>query len=265
MTPGGQRSKLRSRHQQGAAPAFGLLSFLWKNHKKLPEPPPRDASGPPSGVCASHPDEESHQLLSSTSWCLFQHSNYLSVTMQSGKATDGRRSETTSPCRQLAERMEPRCVYQSFLHATPRPGRRGALRFRGGRVLLSPALPPLPRVSPPLPPQSGAPRARDEREQLSHGGNKTVLGSPELQLTPTHARLSHGVDVLRLCQVWGHRRGRRPVPVHHAQLLRSIGERLPSSPAPPARSASAAGRHASASPTRAAKRFHLYLNERTVS
>lgn len=126
------------------------------------------------GVCVSHPDEESHQLLSSASCCLFQHSNYLSVTMQSGKATDGRHSETTSPCQQLAERVEPRCIYQSFLDATPRPGRRGTLRVRGGRVLLSPALPPLPRVSP----QSRAPRARRHHRE-TEGNNCRMGGKKE--------------------------------------------------------------------------------------
>lgn len=47
---------------------------------------------------------ESHQPLSSASWCLFQHSDYLSVTIQSGKATHGRGHHANA---RPAERLEP--------------------------------------------------------------------------------------------------------------------------------------------------------------
>lgn len=164
--------------------------------------------------------------------------------MQSGKATDGRRSETTSPCQ------------PSWLKVWSRGAFVGPSSMRRPVQVAEECC----ALAPVRSSESTPPSPRDEREQLLHGGNKMVLGSPELQLTPTDARLLHGVDVLRLRRVRGQRRGRCPVLVHHAQLLRSVGERLPSSPPPPARSASAAGRHASASPTCAATHFLPFRN-----
>lgn len=235
VTPGGQRSKPRSRHQHGAAPTFGLVSFfcgrtatnflfqrgLLRGGLASPILVRNLIScyHPPAGVCSNiatispSPRNQERPPMDAVRRRRRHANSWLNVWSRGAFVSP-------SSMRRPARVTEERCAFGG-----------------GGRVQLSPALPPSPRVSPP-PPPSG-------QELREHE-------SPELQLTPTDARLLHGVDVLRLCQLRGQRLGRRPVLVHHAQLLRSVGERLPSSPPPPARSASAAGRHASASPTRAA-------------
>ena len=117
---------------------------------------------PPLGFCL-YPDEESHPLLLSTSWCLFQHSNYRSVTMQSRKATN--RDGWTSGAG---------FVYRPFLLAVPCSG------CRENTVLWeekSPALSNSDSVHTCVS-QLTAPKVLwGEREQLSHGKKN----SPGLQ------------------------------------------------------------------------------------